>query len=167
LETRILTKKLLQSLFIGVSFYQSPLTMQGLQSQMFSIFMLLVVFVFLAYQTMPNFILQREQYEARERASRVYSWYVFVLVNIIVEIPWNTLAAVVVFFPFYYLVGMHRNAVPTDAVAERGSLMFLLVWAFMLFESTFADLIVAGVPTAETGATLSLLLYILCLIFCG
>ncbi|KFA51049.1 hypothetical protein S40293_10105 [Stachybotrys chartarum IBT 40293] len=155
------------SLFIGVSFYQSPLTMQGLQSQMFSIFMLLVVFVFLAYQTMPNFILQREQSEARERASRVYSWYVFVLVNIIVEIPWNTLAAVVVFFPFYYLVGMHRNAVPTDAVAERGSLMFLLVWAFMLFESTFADLIVAGVPTAETGATLSLLLYILCLIFCG
>ncbi|OBR06397.1 Multidrug resistance protein cdr1 [Colletotrichum higginsianum IMI 349063] len=155
------------SLFIGVSFYQSPLTMQGLQSQMFSIFMLLVVFVFLVYQTMPNFILQREQYEARERASRAYSWYVFMLVNIVVEIPWNTLVAVVVFFPFYYLVGMYRNAVPTDAVTDRGGLMFLLIWAFMLFESTFADMVVAGVPTAETGATLSLLLFVLCLIFCG
>ncbi|KAK1622521.1 ABC-2 type transporter-domain-containing protein [Colletotrichum phormii] len=155
------------SLFIGVSFYNSPLTMQGLQSQMFSIFMLLVVFAFLVYQTMPNFILQREQYEARERASRAYSWYVFVLVNIIVELPWNTLAAIVIFFPFYYLVGMYRNTIPTDAVTERGGLMFLLIWAFMLFESTFADMVVAGVPTAEIGATLSLLLFTLCLIFCG
>ncbi|KAK2777591.1 multidrug resistance protein cdr1 [Colletotrichum kahawae] len=155
------------SLFIGVSFYKAELTMQGLQSQMFSIFMLLVVFAFLVYQTMPNFILQREQYEARERASRAYSWYVFMLVNIIVELPWNTLAALVIFFPFYYLVGMYRNAIPTDAVTERGGLMFLLVWAFMLFESTFADMVVAGVPTAEIGATLSLLLFAMCLIFCG
>ncbi|KAE9568421.1 ZEB2-regulated ABC transporter 1 [Colletotrichum fructicola] len=155
------------SLFIGVSFYKAELTMQGLQSQMFSIFMLLVVFAFLVYQTMPNFILQREQYEARERASRAYSWYVFMLVNIIVELPWNTLAAIVIFFPFYYLVGMYRNAIPTDAVTERGGLMFLLVWAFMLFESTFADMVVAGVPTAEIGATLSLLLFAMCLIFCG
>ncbi|KZL71217.1 multidrug resistance protein cdr1 [Colletotrichum tofieldiae] len=155
------------SLFIGVSFYNSPLSLQGLQSQMFSIFMLLVVFAFLVYQTMPNFILQREQYEARERASRAYSWYVFVLVNIIVELPWNTLAALVIFFPFYYLVGMYKNAIPTDAVTERGGLMFLLIWAFMLFESTFADMVVAGVPTAEIGATLSLLLFTLCLIFCG
>ncbi|KXH62111.1 hypothetical protein CSAL01_09966 [Colletotrichum salicis] len=153
-------------LFIGVSFYNSPLTMQGLQSQMFSIFMLLVVFAFLVYQTMPNFILQPEQYEARERASRAYSWYVFVLV-IVVELPWNTLAAIVIFFPFYYLVGMYRNAIPTNAVTKRGGLMFLLIWAFMLFESTFADMVVAGVPTAEIGATLSLLLFALCLIFCG
>ncbi|KAL0942888.1 multidrug resistance protein cdr1 [Colletotrichum truncatum] len=155
------------SLFIGVSFYKAPLTMQGLQSQMFSIFMLLVVFAFLVYQTMPNFILQREQYEARERASRAYSWYVFMLANIIVELPWNTLAALVIFFPFNYLVGMYRNAIPTDSVTERGGLMFLLTWAFMLFESTFANMMVAGAPTAEIGATLSLLLFALCLIFCG
>lgn len=156
-----------QSLFIGVSFYNAPLTLQGLQSQMFSIFMLLVVFAFLVYQTMPNFIMQREQYEARERASRAYSWYVFMLVNIIVELPWNTLAALFIFFPFYYLVGMYKNAVPTDAVTERGGLMFLFIWAFMLFESTFADMVVAGVPTAEIGATVSLLMFSLCLIFCG
>lgn len=141
--------------------------MQGLQSQMFSIFMLLVVFAFLVYQAMPNFILQREQYEARERASRAYSWHVFMLVNIVVELPWNTLAALVIFFPFYYLVGMHKNAMPTDAEAERGGLMFLLIWAFMLFESTFANMVVAGVPTAEIGATIALLLFTFCLIFCG
>ncbi|KAH6688979.1 ABC-2 type transporter-domain-containing protein [Plectosphaerella plurivora] len=155
------------SLFIGLSFLNAPLSLQGLSSQMFSIFMLLVIFAFLLYQTMPNFILQREQYEARERASRSYSWYVFVLVNIIVELPWNTLASIAVFFPFYYLVGMQNNASAAGAETERGALMFLLIWAFLLFEATFADMVVVAVPTAEIGATLGLLLFAFCLIFCG
>ncbi|OAA59858.1 ABC transporter [Niveomyces insectorum RCEF 264] len=155
------------SLFIGLSFRKAPLTEQGLQSQMFSIFLLLVVFAFLTYQTMPHFIRQRELYEIRERAARTYSWTVFMLANIVVELPWNTLAALLVFVPFYYLVGMEHNAVPTGTVAERGGLMFLLLWVFLVFESTFADMVVAGAPTAELGATLALLLFAFCLIFCG
>lgn len=106
-------------------------------------------------------------YEVRERQSRTSSWYTFLLANIVVEIPWATLAAVLVYFPFYYLAGMYRNAVPTDAVTERGGLFFLLVWAFMLFEATFADMIIAGVETAELGATLALFLFAMTLIFCG
>lgn len=134
---------------------------------MFSIFMLLVIFAFLVYQTMPHFISQRSVYEVRERQSRTYSWYTFMLSNILVEIPWATLAAILVFFPFYYLVGMYRNAIPTDAVTERGALFFLLVWAFMIFEATFADMVIAGIETAELGATVALLLFAMTLIFCG
>lgn len=134
---------------------------------MFSIFMLLVIFAFLAYQTMPHFIRQRELYEIRERASRTYSWYVFMLANIIVELPWNTIASLLVFLPFYYIVGMNNNAEATHSVAERGGLMFLLVWVFLVFESTFTDMVVAGSPTAELGATLALLLFAFTLIFCG
>ncbi|KAF7532185.1 hypothetical protein G7054_g8168 [Neopestalotiopsis clavispora] len=155
------------SLFIGVSFYQAELSISGLQHQMFSIFMLLVIFAFLVYQTMPHFILQRQQYEGRERASRVYSWPVFILASIIVELPWNTLASLLVFFPFYYLVGMNKNAIATDAVTERGGLMFFITWSFMMFESTFTAMVVAGVGTAEVGAILALLLFALSLIFCG
>ncbi|KAM0275882.1 hypothetical protein ACHAQH_007312 [Verticillium albo-atrum] len=155
------------ALFIGVSFYDAELSMQGLQNQMFSLFMLLLVFAFLVYQSMPHFILQRELYEARERASRTYSWIVFMLVNVIVELPWNSLAGLLIYLTFYYLVGMHRNAEPTDSVTERGGLMFLFLWAFMLFESTFATMVVAGVEMAEVGATIALLLFTFTLIFCG
>ncbi|CAK7212950.1 Multidrug resistance protein [Sporothrix bragantina] len=155
------------ALFIGLSFRAAPLTETGLQSQMFSIFLLLVIFAFLTYQTMPHFIAQRELFEVRERAARTYHWVVFVLANIVVEIPWNTFAALLVFLPFYYLVGMEHNAVPTHSVAERGGLMFLFLWVFLLFESSFADMVVAGAPTAELGATLALLLFAFCLIFCG
>ncbi|CAK7210420.1 Multidrug resistance protein [Sporothrix eucalyptigena] len=155
------------ALFIGLSFRAAPLTETGLQSQMFSLFLLLVIFAFLTYQTMPHFIAQRELFEVRERAARTYHWAVFVLANVVVEIPWNTFASLLVFLPFYYLVGMEHNADPTHSVAERGGLMFLFLWVFLLFESSFADMVVAGAPTAELGATLALLLFAFCLIFCG
>lgn len=155
------------SLFIGLSFFSSELTLSGLQNQMFAIFMLLVIFAFLVYQTMPQFILQRQQYEARERSSRAYSWYTFFLANMVVEVPWNTLASPLIFVPFYYLVGMNENAIPTDSVTERGGLMFFLLWTVLVFESTFADMVIAGVETAEVGAVIGLLLFAMSLIFSG
>ncbi|KAI1093930.1 ABC-2 type transporter-domain-containing protein [Rostrohypoxylon terebratum] len=155
------------SLFIGVSFYKSHLSLSGLQNQMFAIFMLLVIFAFLVYQTMPQFLLQRQQYEGRERSSRIYSWYTFLLANMVVELPWSTIASLLVFIPFYYLVGMNNNAIETDAVTERGGLMFLLTWSFLIFESTFADMVISGCETSEVGAVLALFLFAMSLIFSG
>lgn len=42
---------------------------------------------------MPNFVIQRSLYEVRERPSKTYSWKVFILSNIIVEIPWGSESA--------------------------------------------------------------------------
>lgn len=156
-----------QALFIGLSFLQTKITLLGLQHQMFAIFMLLVVFPFLAYQTMPTFIIQRDLYEIRERPCKAYSWAAFMLAQIIVEIPWNSLAALITFFPFYYLIGMNHNAVWTDAISERGALMFLLIWSFLMHCGTFTTMVVASVATAEIGAMLALLLFCFCIIFCG
>lgn len=134
---------------------------------MYSIFMLVVIFAFLMYQTMPNFIAQRTLYEGRERASKTYAWHVFVAANLLVEAPWNSVAALCIYLPFYFLVGMYSNGEATGSQHERGALMFLLLWAFMVYEGTFADMAVAGVPTAEIGATISLLLFMMTLIFSG
>ncbi|KAJ6008160.1 hypothetical protein N7540_012136 [Penicillium herquei] len=155
------------ALFIGLSFLQTKITEGGLEHQTFAIFMMLVVFPFLVYQSMPNFILQRDMYEVRERPSKTYSWKAFILAQITVELPWNSLAAVITFFPFYYLIGMNQNASWTDTVTQRGGLMFLLIWAFFMHCSTFTTMVVASVATAEIGAVLSLLLFAFCLIFCG
>jgi ATP-binding cassette subfamily G (WHITE) protein 2 (PDR) len=112
-------------LFIGLSFWQSPNSLQGMQNQLFSIFMLLTVFGNLYQQIMPHFVTQRDLYEARERPSKTYSWKVFILSNIIVEMPWNTLMGVLTYFCWYYPIGFYRNAEPTGQVASRGGLMFL------------------------------------------
>ncbi|UPK93852.1 hypothetical protein LCI18_004787 [Fusarium solani-melongenae] len=155
------------SLFIGLSFQNSPLSLQGLQNQMFSTFMLLVTFAFLIYQTMPGFVSQRSLYEGRERSSKTYAWYNFILANVVVEMVWNSVAALAVYLPFYFLVGMYKNGDITDTQNERGALMFLLIWAFMVYEGTFAHMSVAGSPTAEVGATFALLLFMMTLVFAG
>lgn len=154
-------------LFIGFSFWDSPTSLQGMQDQLFSIFMLLTVFGNLVQQIMPHFVTQRALYEVRERPSKTYSWKVFILSNIIVEIPWNALMGAIIFFCWYYPIGLYRNAEPTNAVTERGGLMFLFILTFMLFTSTFTDLVVAGIESAETAGNVAQLMFSLTLIFCG
>ncbi|KAI5860920.1 ABC-2 type transporter-domain-containing protein [Durotheca rogersii] len=158
---------ILIALFIGFVFFNAPNTIQGLQNQMFAIFNILTIFGQLVQQTMPHFVTQRSLYEVRERPSKVYSWKAFMLSQIIVEIPWNTLMAVFMYFCWYYPVGLYRNAAEADQVTERGALMFLLLWAFLMFTCTFTDMIIAAFETAEGGANIANLLFMLCLIFCG
>ncbi|KAF2276672.1 putative multidrug resistance ABC transporter [Westerdykella ornata] len=158
---------ILSALFIGFSLYNSPNTMQGLQNQMFGIFMLMTIFGQLVQQIMPHFVTQRALYEVRERPSKAYSWKAFMIANITVELPWNTLAAVFIFVCWYYPIGLYRNAEPTDAVNLRGGQMFLFVWMFLLFTSTFAHMVIAGVELAEAGGNIANLCFSLCLIFCG
>jgi len=52
-------------------------------------------------------------------------------------------------------------------VAERGGLLFLFIWVFLLFTSTFADMMIASIDTAEAGSNLANMLFSMCLIFCG
>ncbi|OAP65341.1 hypothetical protein AYL99_01313 [Fonsecaea erecta] len=154
-------------LFIGFSFFHARVTQQGLQNQMFGIFMLMTIFGQLVQQIMPLFVTQRSLYEVRERPSKTYSWQAFMMSNILVELPWSTLCAVLIFVTWYYPIGLYRNAEPTHAVHERGALMFLLIWAFLLFTSTFAHMVIAAIETAETGGNIANLSFSLTLVFCG
>jgi len=155
------------SLFIGLVFLNAPNTQQGLQNQMFAIFNVLTVFGQLVQQTMPHFVIQRSLYEVRERPSKTYGWKIFMLSQIIVEIPWNTLMSVFMFVCWYYPVGLNRNAAYTGTETERGALAFLFIWVFLIFTSTFTDMIIAAFETAEAGGNIANLLFTLCLVFCG
>ena len=158
---------LMSSLFIGFIFFRAPLTQQGLQNQMFAIFLLFTIFGQLVQQIMPHFVTQRALYEVRERPSRAYSWKAFMISNIAVEIPWNAFMAVVIFFCFYYPIGLQNNAAAAGATHERGALFFLFTLQFLLFASTFTNMVIAGIADAETGGNIANLMFSLCLIFCG
>jgi ATP-binding cassette subfamily G (WHITE) protein 2 (PDR) len=106
-------------------------------------------------------------YERRERPAKTYSWKVFMLSNILVELPWNTLMALILFVSWYYPIGLYRNAEPTHAVAERGGTMFLLMWVYMMYTSTFAHMVQAGVELAGMAGNYANLLFMLTLIFSG
>ncbi|KXT06963.1 hypothetical protein AC578_7244 [Pseudocercospora eumusae] len=153
------------ALFIGFIFFKAPLSHQGLQNQMFSIFMTFTIFGQLVQQIMPHFVTQRSLYEVRERPSKTYSWQAFMVSNIFVELPWNSLMAVIMFFCYYYPVGLYNNA--GSDLHERGALFFLFMLQFLLFTSSFASMVIAGMDSAETGGNIANLMFTLCLIFCG
>lgn len=157
----------LSSLFIGFVFFDAENTQQGLQNQLFSIFLLFTIFSQLAQQIMPHFVTQRALYEVRERPSKIYSWKAFMLSNIVVELAWNSLMAVIIFFCLYYPIGLYRNAIPDNQVHERGALFFLFVLQFLLFTSSFSTMAISGLPDAETAGNVANLAFSLCLIFCG
>ncbi|KAH8423757.1 ABC drug exporter AbcA [Aspergillus melleus] len=157
----------LPALFVGFSLFNTPNTIQGLQNQMFSIFLLLIQFGQLIQQIMPHFVTQRALYEVRERPSKTYSWKVFMLSNIGVELFWNSLMSIFMFLCWYYPIGMYRNAEPTDTVHLRGAQMWLLIWTFLLFSSTFAHFMIAALDAAENAGNLGSFLLLLCLLFCG
>lgn len=154
-------------LFVGVTFWKTGNTIQGLQDQMFSIFTVMIVFGPLIEQMMPHFVLQRQVYEKRELPSKTYHWFSFMASNIAAELPWQTVMSVLCFFCFYYPVGFYRTAVSVGATYQRGGLFFAVMWAFFMFASTFGHLLIAAIDVPDTGGSLANLLFILCLIFCG
>lgn len=154
------------ALFIGLVFLNAPLSIQGLQNQMFAMFNVLTIFGQLVQQQMPHFVTQRSLYEVRERPSKTYSWKIFMLSQVIVEIPWNTLMSVFMFICVYYPVGFYSNGFESQS-SERAGLMWLLFWQFLIFTCTFAHACIAITETAEAGGNLANVLFMMCLLFCG
>ncbi|CAI7636806.1 unnamed protein product [Penicillium glandicola] len=154
-------------LFLGFTFWHMPTSLQGLQNQMFAIFMLLVIFPGLVQQMMPSFVAQRALYEVRERPSKAYSWKAFIMASILTELAWNVLMSVPVFFCWYYPIGFYRNAEPTHAVIQRSAIMYLLILLFMAFTSTFSSLMIAWFEHPDTASNIAQFMFSLCLIFNG
>ncbi|KAH6949769.1 multidrug resistance protein CDR1 [Ilyonectria sp. MPI-CAGE-AT-0026] len=168
--TYILSKGFLSAggaLFIGLSFLNIGNTQSGLQNQLFGVFIFLTIFSQVVDQILPVFVSQRTMYEARERPSKSYSWMAFLGANMIVEAFWNSIFSLLSFLFWYFPMGLYRNARYTDAEHSRGVLVFLFVWVFFLFSSTFAHLIIAGIHSAEVAGGIVGLLTVMMFTFCG
>ena len=148
------------ALFIGFSFFMADTTQQGLQNQMFGIFVFLFVVIQLILQIIPIFTVQRKLYESRERQSCTYHWMAFVLSNILVELCWNTLVAVLAFLVWYFPMGLYRLGGSTGTT-------FLFVWCAFLFASSFAHAIISGIASDEIASAVANILSIMLYAFCG
>ncbi|KAI3404306.1 CDR1 [Candida oxycetoniae] len=155
------------SIFNGFSFFKAGTSMQGMQNQMFSIFMFFVPFSTLVQQMLPYYIRHRDVYETREAPSRTFSWFAFITGQITSEIPYQAVIGTLSFFCWYYPVGLYRNAEPTDAVNSRGVLMWLFLTAFFVYTSTMGQLCISFMEQEINAANLAVMLFTLCLNFCG
>jgi ATP-binding cassette, subfamily G (WHITE), member 2, PDR len=165
------------ALFVGFSFWQPDASQAGLQNTIFAVFMVLTIFTPLVQQVspspnppiltnptvqiMPRFVTQRSLYEVRERPSKTYSWIPFMLTNMLVEMPYQIAAAILVFVGWYFSVfGAHNSLSTTFTI-----LAFALV--FYTYTSSFAYMIIAALPDAATAGPIAALLFSLMLTFSG
>ncbi|KAL4931349.1 putative ABC multidrug transporter [Aspergillus undulatus] len=151
---------IIAGLFIGFSFFQAKSSQQGMQTIIYSLFMLCTIFSSLVQQVMPQFITQRSLYEVRERPSKAYSWKAFLIANIVVEIPYQIVMGILTYACYYYaVVGIQDS--------ERQGLVLLLCIQFFIYASTFAHLCIAALPNTETASAVVTLLFAMSLTFCG
>lgn len=147
-------------LFIGFSFYDANLTQQGMQNVLYSLFMVASIFSTVVQQIQPYFVTQRDLYEVRERPSKAYSWKAFILAQLVVEIPYQIVSGLLMYACFFYPV----VGIPSS---ERQILVMLFCIALFIYASTFAHMLIAALPDAETAAAVVVLLFAMSLVFCG
>ncbi|KAK3997752.1 ATP-binding cassette transporter [Cladorrhinum sp. PSN332] len=155
------------SLFIGFVFHNAPLTIQGLQNQTFAVFEMMAITGQLIDQQLPHFISQRQLYEVRERPAKTYSWLVFMLSQIVAEIPWYALCSLFMYVGFYFPVGLHHHASAAGQTAERAGLMLLLFFQFCIWVSTFTHLCVSFSETTTDAGNAANFLFVFAFFFCG
>ncbi|KAJ5538316.1 CDR ABC transporter [Penicillium frequentans] len=147
-------------LFIGFSFYQAKTSLQGMQTIIYSVFMLCTIFTSLVQQLMPLFVAQRSLYEVRERPSKAYSWKAFLIAQVIVEIPYMIITGILIFGCYFYAV------VGIPSSLTQGTVL-LLCTQFFIYAGTFGQMAIAALPDAQTASAIVVLLFAMSLTFCG
>ncbi|KAJ9490393.1 hypothetical protein VN97_g2891 [Penicillium thymicola] len=151
---------IVSGLFIGFSFYDAKTSLQGMQTVIYSLFMICTIFSSLSQQIMPVFVSQRSLYEGRERPSKSYSWKAFLIANVIVEIPFMVVMGILTYASYFYAV----VGVP-DSTTQGTVLLFCIV--FFIYASTFTHMVIAGLPDETTASAVVVLLFAMSLTFCG
>lgn len=109
---------------------------------------------------MPLFVTQRSLYEVRERPSKAYSWKAFLIANVIVEIPYMMVTGILIYACYFYAV------VGIPSSASQGTVLALCI-QFFIYASTFAQMVIAALPDAQTASAVVVLLFAMSLTFCG
>ncbi|KAE8351305.1 ABC-2 type transporter-domain-containing protein [Aspergillus coremiiformis] len=152
---------IVSGLFIGFSFWKTNNTQQGFQNSLFSIFLLCTIFNTLVNQIMPKFVAQRALYEVRERPSRVYSWKVFILSQVIVEVPFQIGLGICSWASFYWSV------FGADQDSERRALIMLFIVQFFVYSASMAQFVVCAIGEPALASMLATLMFGLSFIFSG
>lgn len=91
----------------------------------------------------------------------MYSWLVFVLANILIELPYHAFISVIIWACWYFPVfGLNQD--PGDR-----AIMWAFCLQFMLYASTWAQMLIFCMPSTETAGTISNILFTMTLQFNG
>lgn len=167
----------LHAVLNGFTFYQLGDSITDMQSRMFACFLILMLVPEFMNATSMRFIANRDIWESREYPSRIYGWTAFSVAQIMAELPYAIIGAVIFFVLFYFPVGL-----PLGIPALYTFLMVLFFHLFAtswgqwvgalryfisLLFSTFISLIYFFSKNATVAANMMPFLVIMCELFNG
>lgn len=148
------------ALFNGFSFWKIGSTVADLQLRLFTIFNFIFVAPGVIAQLQPLFIGRRDVYETREKKSKMYSWIAFVTGNIISELPYLCICAVLYFVCWYYTVGF-----PISSDKAGPTFFVMLMYEFVY--TGIGQFIAAYAPNAVFASLVNPLVIGTLASFCG
>ncbi|PKY00175.1 pleiotropic drug resistance protein, ABC superfamily [Aspergillus campestris IBT 28561] len=149
----------LHALINGLTYLQIGNSSTDLQSKAFSCFLVLMLVPEFINAISMRFILNRDLWTAREGPSGVYGWIAFCTSQIVCEIPYAIISAVIFYVLYYYIVGL-----PLGFAAGYCFLMFFM---FFLFATSWGQWIAALSADSMVAATLMPFFIIMCELFNG
>ncbi|KAL4961889.1 putative ABC multidrug transporter [Aspergillus stella-maris] len=149
----------LHALINGLTYLQIGNSTTDLQSKAFSCFLVLMLVPEFINAISMRFIMNRDLWKAREGPSGAYGWVAFCTAQIISEIPYAIISAVVFFVLYYFTVGL-----PLGFAAGYSFVMFFL---FFLFATSWGQWIAALSADSMVAATLMPFFIIMCELFNG
>ncbi|KAL0571220.1 ATP-binding cassette transporter snq2 [Marasmius crinis-equi] len=134
------------SLWVSLSFLSLGNSVRDLQFRVFSLFWVCVLPAIIMMQIEPMFIHNRRIF-IREASSRIYSPYVFALGQVLGEIPYNILCAIV-----YWVLMVYPMGYGDGSAGVGGTFFQLLVIIFVvLFGISLGQLIAAITPSVQVA----------------
>ncbi|KAF8131532.1 pleiotropic drug resistance ABC transporter [Boletus edulis] len=150
------------SFFISLSFLNLGHSIRDLQYRVFAIFWLVVLPAIVMTQLEPMFIFNRRTF-IRESSSRIYSPYVFAIAQLIGEIPYSILCAIV-----YWALMVYPIHFGQGAAGLNGTGFQLLITIFMeLFGVSIGQVIAALSPSIQIAVLFNPFVGIVLSLFCG
>ena len=146
-------------LFLGFTMFRADLSQRGLSDQLFCSMMFTTVLTSMLQQTVPHFLYHRALYEIRERPSKMFGWFPWIMSQLTSEIPWQIVTGTLAYLTWFYPVGFFRNMEATHSVAERSGLTWLITVTLHIFISTYSQLWVAPFDAPEIGAQIATVFY--------
>lgn len=119
----------------GLLFLQLGNTVGELQYRIFACFLVLMVVPEFISACAVMFEQNRAVWLGREYPSRVYGWVAFSTAQVVAEIPYALVGAVVFYLIFYFLVGL--------PLGEPAGYTFLMMALFHLFSTSWGQWIAA------------------------
>ncbi|KAL4923788.1 putative ABC multidrug transporter [Aspergillus undulatus] len=149
----------LHALINGLTYLQIGNSTTDLQSKAFSCFLVLMLVPEFINAISMRFIMNRDLWMAREGPSGAYGWVAFCTAQIVSEVPYAIISAVIFFVLYYFTVGL-----PLGFAAGYSFLMFFL---FFLFATSWGQWIAALSADSMVAATLMPFFIIMCELFNG